>query len=48
MAPALGAITFLLPERGESIGKLGFFGVLRLRLARSAAPDFAQDDGFIG
>jgi hypothetical protein len=27
------------------MGGLSFFGVLRLRLARSAAPNSAQDDG---
>jgi hypothetical protein len=27
-------------------GELVFFGILRLRLAQSAAPNFAQDDGF--
>ena len=33
-------------RKGTSgIGGLGFFGVLRLRLARRAAPNSLQDDG---
>jgi hypothetical protein len=41
------ADTDLWPKKEKGCGGLVFLGILRLRLAQSAAPNFAQDDGFL-